>query len=181
MDWLNITDRIPETRNPRVTSIAEAICKTHVNGGMRIGCFSPAIPHQPKAETADSENPSECSIRSLFESNAITDLWPDTAALTSIPPLNLSSYGSYALEGEIIELLLSSGAYRHSELSPVSARTSAASFIDCIAGFDRKHLVGFRTVVPWSNWFYDVAWDHTLVIVDGARSRWWLLCTTDTD
>ncbi len=181
MEWLNISDRITETSSPSVACITDAICKTHVNGGMRIGCFSPVDSHELQVEAASSSNAIEYQISSLLESSAITDRWPDTACLAPLPPLSLSTFGSYALEGEITELLLSSGAYKHSELSPESAKTLSSQFIEHIAGFNRKYVGGYRTVAPWSTWFYDVAWDHTLIIVDGSRSRWWLLCTTDTD
>lgn len=33
----------------------------------------------------------------------------------------------------------------------------------------------------WTPWFFDVAWDHTLVLTDSATAEVTVLCITDTD
>jgi hypothetical protein len=42
-------------------------------------------------------------------------------------------------------------------------------------------MVILRSHSRWNAWFFDVAWDHTFVILDKKHQRLSLLLITDTD
>jgi hypothetical protein len=53
-------------------------------------------------------------------------------------------------------------------------------FVDALAG-ERLQTAVWRIDEPWTDWFYDVAWDSTFVVQQLQVRRWALLCVTDTD
>ena len=38
-----------------------------------------------------------------------------------------------------------------------------------------------ESFAAWTPWFFEIAWDHTLVLTDYARAEVTVLCITDTD
>ena len=84
-------------------------------------------------------------------------------------------------QGEIALLIRSNGAYRNSDVKPDDARAMSRSFVDVLSDGTPESLLAYRTHEFWADWFCDVAWDVTLVVLDASRRRWWLVCVTDTD
>jgi len=39
----------------------------------------------------------------------------------------------------------------------------------------------FESYRPWTEWFYDVAWDVTGMVLDSKECKMWIICATDTD
>lgn len=44
-----------------------------------------------------------------------------------------------------------------------------------------EDIIVFESHAPWTDWFYDVAWDVTWMVLDSKECKMWLICATDTD
>jgi hypothetical protein len=99
-----------------------------------------------------------------------------------IPP-HACVLGAFEWEGTLTQLLLADGAYVRSSLQEEEARKLSLEFVDVVSGGDRDRMIVFRWSGPWTEWFYDVAWDRTSVVLNSGQGEegWWVLCVTDTD
>jgi hypothetical protein len=88
---------------------------------------------------------------------------------------------SFTFDGQIASTLFNGGAYKRFQRSPIEAKIIAQELSDFIIGDRFAETILFTSYSPWSDWFFDVAWDRTWIIFDETMSRFWLICVTDTD
>lgn len=82
------------------------------------------------------------------------------------------------MEGALTVALLRGGACRKFAGTEDEARQLSREFV---AAIGHDHAQVCKILGAWTDWFYDVAWDASFVILDAQRMRWWILCMTDTD
>ena len=54
-------------------------------------------------------------------------------------------------------------------------------FVSDLFGKRFEDIQVFKHYSPWSEWFYDIAWDTTWIGVDQKELCVWVLFQTDTD
>jgi hypothetical protein len=89
-------------------------------------------------------------------------------------------YGGFEFEAALTDLLLTGGAYFQKTIREEAARQMSRDFVDALAG-ERGQMTVWRLDEPWTDWFYDLVWDRTIVVLSLPLRRWGLLCVTDTD
>lgn len=174
MSWRDVDYRLETIVSPDLDCVIDSMNATYANGGMLLRCFRPTTTLQPDVRS-DEE-----LIRHLLESEAVRRLVPELEITIPIEPFpEFTSYGRYELEGAITSRLLSNGAYVKSKLDPSTARMMAWKFVDAMLGDELARV--FRVDGTWAEWFVCTCWSISFVVIDDRRSRWWLVCITDTD
>lgn len=97
----------------------------------------------------------------------------NTAGFEHIHPL--------VLDGEIGIAILWGGAYVGFQGGLGEAKALGQKF--CSGLFDNQYeqMLAFRSVKPWSSWFFDVAWDYSWFFFDATKSQIHVVFGTDTD
>lgn len=85
------------------------------------------------------------------------------------------------LDGELASLLVRGGAYVNFEGTAREAKALGAAFCEALCGERILEIEVYRSKLPWSKWFRDVASDSTFVVVDRQLQRIVVLAATDTD
>ena len=176
----SIQYRVVEIDDPRIDSFVSSVNRTHVNGGMIIAHVKPCLMGDFRSAVGSLIGQWPIPIGVL--SNSVVEKL-DTELGVS-PKFDLTAFaqlGGYALEGELTQILLSSGAYHDSEVPVEAARTMSRDLVDLMSSGDVSRLIAYRTYDNWSGWFSDAVWDVTLVTVDYATGSSWLVFVTDTD
>lgn len=85
------------------------------------------------------------------------------------------------LDGRLARQLVWGGAYNNFNGNYKNAKDLANRF--CFALFKNRYedVDFFVTTQAWTEWFYDVVWDSTWLILDKKEHRLWCLFMTDTD
>ena len=120
----------------------------------------------------------------FLTSPALRDAAPDLVRDredTQAADLRESPGGAFALDGLLASTLMSGGAYERFEGSGAQAKAMAAAALDDVVGQRYEQFAAFHSFAAWSEWFHDVAWDTTVVLVDLARRQVVLFAATDTD
>ena len=86
----------------------------------------------------------------------------------------------FVLEGELAHLLFTGGAYRFG-YSAKDSMILARDFCNSMFMERYDEVIAWTTDIAWSDWFVDVVWDHTWIIVDKRTRSFWTLIVTDTD
>jgi hypothetical protein len=178
MLWSDVHYAEQPLADARLTAYLEALRQIYANGRVLLRCFQPT-------DTAAFHSASHYGLRGLDHVLSAFLGAPTIQVYLSelhIPsPLKLPAYqcySAYEMEGALTVALLQGGAY-HKFLGPEDeARQLSREFV---AAIGRDHTQVFKIEGAWTDWFYDIAWDLSFVILDAGHMRWWILCMTDTD
>ena len=61
------------------------------------------------------------------------------------------------------------------------AKQLASNVCQCMFQDRYEDIIVFESHAPWTDWFYDVAWDVTWMVLDSKECKMWFICATDTD
>jgi hypothetical protein len=129
-----------------------------------------------------------CTLILPFDSICLLQAESVLAAVPELqipfPLQKLPRYGLYTgfeFEGAVTHSLLSRGAYVASKLDVETARKLSRDFVDALVNGDRLATIVYSIRGAWTEWFFDIAWDQTFVVVNVPTGRWTLFCFTDTD
>ncbi|MFI7585707.1 hypothetical protein ACIB24_01380 [Spongisporangium articulatum] len=89
--------------------------------------------------------------------------------------------GSLLLDGLLARALTLGGAYDN---YPGTAAAAKALAHEAVVALTEERYEDFRldtTYLAWTPWFFDIAWDNTLVLTDMAKAEMTVICMTDTD
>lgn len=87
----------------------------------------------------------------------------------------------YLLDGDIARTLKSGGAYDKFSGTGKEAKTLAQQFCEDLFEDRYEDIIVFKIRSAWSDWFYDVAWDQTWIVIDKKDLIIWAILLTDTD
>ena len=98
-------------------------------------------------------------------------------------PKDLKLINTFDLFGKLSGIAKHGGAYspRNTKLTDDEAIKITKDFMDefLIKSFDE--YLCFQTFEPWANWFFNISWDYTAIIVSNKYDELNLICLTDTD
>ncbi len=167
--------------NGSVEELLTGFRATHVNGGAAFGRFKFA--NIPNLHWFVSRNRFDeiQFIEHLLCSHAFKEALPEIKSPKALEPLKWEWWSTYLIAGDWARTLMVGGAYEKFKGSGREALTigEKARFALFEDRFEDVQI--FRAWVPWSDWFYDVAWDMTWVGIDKRDLSAWVLCLTDTD
>lgn len=160
--------------------------RTHVNGGVLAGRWRADRYNDVTAWFAARNRLGEYELhRLLFESQTVRWQLEELqipAALDRVPG-NLSEVagGALMLDGILAQIIVSGGAYHAFDGPAIQAKNLARRVVDEVFGSQLEDLRVDETFAPWTPWFFDIAWDRTIVVTDYRRAEMTVLCFTDTD
>ncbi|GAA1241093.1 hypothetical protein [Oryzihumus leptocrescens] len=172
--------------SPSLDEYLAEVRRTHVNGGVLIGRWRAEHYSDVTAWFAARNRLEEYEMhRLLFDAQSVrsgleelqipADLARVPGSLSEIPG------GALMLDGMLARVIVSGGAYHQFEGSAAEAKELAARVVDELIGRRYEDIRVDETFEPWTPWFFDIAWDCTLVLTDYARAEMTVLCITDTD
>lgn len=180
--WLDLQVD-PQTRSAPEEDYAAALGRAYANGSVRVGTF---LVHEN--ETFDWY----LSRNQLHEMGFFERFWR-VDAVAGFMPEPLRDLNFYALDGvfqhsspfllggSLAWALAQGGAYVKHPDGPVDAkRLGDLLAADWIADHYDDILV-YESHRAWCEFFFDVAWDRSWVVVDKLMRLVHVLCATDTD
>ncbi len=178
MLWSDVHYAEQPLSDPRLEAYLAALRPLYANGRVLLRCFQPT-------DTVAFHSASRHDLRGFDHLLSAFLCAPTVQIFLSelhIPsPLKLPDYyyySAYELEGALIMTLVQGGAYKRFAGAEDEARRLSRDFVTAIG---HEHAQVFKILGAWTDWFCDVAWDSSFVILDAQRMRWWILCMTDTD
>ncbi|MEQ4210447.1 hypothetical protein [Actinopolymorpha sp. B9G3] len=172
--------------SPSVDAYLSQVRDTHVNGGYLIGRWRAARYSDVTTWFAARNRLEEYEMhRLLFDSPVVrADLSPleIPVRLDRVPgALKELPGGALNLDGILATIIVRGGAYKSFQRSAAEAKRLADEAVAALTGRRYEDFRLDRTHEPWTPWFFDVAWDHTLVLTDYRKAEMTVLCVTDTD
>lgn len=181
MGWTTLSYRrfpVTEPAVGRFVKIAESLL---VNGGAVVACLVPKDAAAFDVAVSTDLQGWAHPFVSFLQSPDLPSQIPELKL--GRPPAEkpaLTCLSTLAVEGELAYSLLNGGAYTKGLALP-EARTVTRELMENIVGGRWNQISAARVDEPWCDWFYDVAWDSTFLMLDRLERRMWLLCMTDTD
>jgi hypothetical protein len=83
--------------------------------------------------------------------------------------------------GSLAWVLAKGGAYKRHAQGSMDAKRLADDAADELIATDYDGSLLFSSNAPWSDFFFDVAWDYTWVLIHPSQKRIHVLLATDTD
>lgn len=167
---------------PRTTEFVAALRERYANGGVLFHSFS--IPTHPIFDWYLQRN-------RLHECNFFEMFWrasTPAASLSQQPaPLNFYEVSLFQwttpfhLAGDLSAVLFSGGAYSHSQGYSNEARRLGEAAAAELLGGDYEESLLFHCHSAWSDFFMNVAWDYTFVVISKPRRAIHVILATDTD
>lgn len=170
------------TDYPRVERFAAALSSVYVNGRVVHRAFR--LPVDPVFDWYSSRN-------RFYEMAFFERLWTAQSVQVAIPqqlrPVNFSSNDVFEwssplmLSGSLAWALAAGGAYQRHQAGTLDAKRLADAAAEELLVSDYDSALLFISHVAWSDFFFDVAWDSTWVLINTARQTVNVLLGTDTD
>lgn len=181
LDW----ESTPIESRPMDAYLAQ-VRETHVNGGYLVGRWRATRYSDVTAWFAARNRLDEYEMHRLLFDHPVVRR--DLAAL-EIPPqldrlpgaLREVPGGALKLDGILATIIVQGGAYRAFSGTAAQAKDLADEAAADLTGRRYEDFRLDQTHEPWTPWFFDVAWDHTLVLTDYRNAEVTVLCITDTD
>jgi hypothetical protein len=178
MLWSDVHYAEQPFTDARLTAYLEALRRLYGNGRVLLRCFQPTDTVAFHSARAHDSRGLDRLLSAFLGATTIQQFLGELHIPSPLKLPTYQYYSAYEMEGALTVALLQGGAY-HKFLGPDDeARRLSREFVSAI-GHD--HAQVFKIAGAWTDWFYDVAWDLSFVILDPQRTRWWILCMTDTD
>ena len=121
-------------------------------------------------------------INKLFSKQVFKETAKELTGIDKIE-VNNSNWMSdiFSLPGDLARRIYYGGAYSQEHFSAENAFNLSVNFIDAIAD---KRYADFNSWIlggNWSDWFFNIAWDYSVLLFDKGKSVVTLICMTDTD
>jgi hypothetical protein len=179
-DWGRTTIEAIKPLDERLIAVTKTLSKTHVNGGAVAAQFR--IVSSGAAETAlVTDRLKHVDFFAAFFDNDVVQ-----AALPQVENARptVGSFEKLSVEtliDSLAQAIGNGGAYRNYQGADGDALRLARRFAE--AAFDRR-MTGkycWANYEPWTDWFFDVAWDRSYFCYCAETEIATVLLTTDTD
>ena len=179
IDFPHLTDQL----YPKVMAYVQALEQIYVNGSVEFSTF--AMPMHPTFDWY-------CSRSALHDMGFFQNFWSTPSVKQMFPfkikpDIDLSAAGVFvytetdALGETLASALTYGGAYQTHAAGPMDATAKGEAAAKELIGTQGDQVRVYTCQLPWCDFFWDVLWDWTWVIIDPAARRIHLLCTTDSD
>jgi len=184
--WTSLEWETRPAKSAPLDAYLKHVNDTHVNGGYLIGRWRATRYSDVTAWFAARNRLDEYEMHRLLVDSPVVRR--DLAAL-EIPrqldraPSGLEEVpgGALKLDGILATIIVQGGAYEAFRGSAAQAKQLADEAVAHLTGRRYEDFRLDRSHESWTPWFYDVAWDHTLILTDYRNAEMTVLCITDTD
>jgi hypothetical protein len=179
-DWCRAIIEVVKPLDDRLIAVAKALSKTHVNGGAVVAQFR--LEAFGAVATALSTNRlKHVDFFSAYFRNAIVqERLPQVT--NPLPTINkfekLSVDQSFE---DLAKLIRNGGAYREFHATAGEEHRLVRRFISAISDERKQDTYCWVNYAPWTDWFFDVAWDCTFFWYNPQTGVATNLLITDTD
>lgn len=177
---LNLTPAAPPQA---VSPLLEELRRSNVNGGAVFQAFEyeahPVLDWF--IQTRRLVPPAFDLATDFVTTKAVREALPELKIPEHLPqPLQAHELDVFDFEASLTRRICRGGAYVTFDKTYREAQLLMAPFVDALAPEKDWPWFGL-TWLPWTDWFFDVAWDMTWIGLSPQKNLLWLLCTTDTD
>ncbi|OUA11510.1 hypothetical protein BK772_04220 [Bacillus thuringiensis serovar finitimus] len=181
MRWKEGTFEKIETSDSSVEQLIHTFKEQNVNGGAVISCFKVHNENFFK-EIPYERDKYENFFRKIFNSlDIIQDLEELKIHTSEKYKFQFQYRSAVMLDGSIASQIIRGGAYKDFPERMVIAKQLASHVCQCMFQDRYEDIIVFESHAPWTDWFYDVAWDNTWMVLDSREHKIWFICATDTD
>ena len=182
MRWNDVEYEVVPSMDSRLFKVVAALQESYSNGGTILRILKPREEWKYTLAYRTDLGGVDHWLRSFLQAQTVREAVRELQIPPEIPNLpKYTGYGGFEFEGAITQLLLRGGAYGQLDLSEDAARHLSRDFVNALTDSQPSNIFVIRIDEPWTDWFYDVAWDSTFVVMDSVAMRWTLLGVTDTD
>jgi hypothetical protein len=175
--------RLDHPSYPNVMAYVQALEQMYVNGSVEFSTF--AMPVHPTFDWY-------CSHKAFHDMDFFQNFWAAPSVKQAFPfeltsHFHLSAANVFvkvepAALGESLALALTyGGAYQFHVAGEMDAKAKGDAAADDLIGSHEDQVRVYTCNLAWCDFFWDVLWDWTWVVIDPATRRIHLLCTTDSD
>lgn len=178
--WATVRFEPIAIRCPEVDSFIIELREVYTNGKVEFAAF--AMPDHPVFEWYLSELHPLGFFEQFWKRPEVREIFPYNLMDMNFFDFKIFSYLSpFLLDGMLALILSNGGAYgRFTRGGAEAKRIGQEASLELLADdFDKTYV--YESECAWSDFFMDVAWDHTYVIVDPTRRIIQVLLATDTD
>lgn len=93
----------------------------------------------------------------------------------------LQEISPLTLDGDFAQHLVRGGAYEDFKGTMAGVKEIGRKFSEYIFQNRFEEVKLFSSEDAWTQWFFDIAWDKTWIILDEGEQKLWIICITDTD
>jgi hypothetical protein len=180
--WRSVVIQPVEGVPSAVADYLSELRRLNVNGGAAYAAF--AVSGNAEFDWFAKRNRwDEVSFFSRFLTHAtVRSALPDVTKEPRFDERASFEWGSsLSLDGELARKLVMGGAYEKFDRPPREAKQLAIAVCDALFGDRYLDVEVFHCWNAWSDWFCDVAWDHTCIIIDKRKQTVAVVASTDTD
>lgn len=179
-DWDRTIIRALATDDPRIETVIEDLNASHVNGGTQFARFS--VEAAPTVEWLISRN-------RWSEFNMFERFFGHPEVLRTFPELGepnadiagFTMESSFGGLGALASCISGGGAYERHRGTDESALALTTDFFRAICDMRLSETYTWVNWKPWTDWFFEVAWDGTFFWFDTRTGIVTVLMITDTD
>ncbi|QEN89941.1 hypothetical protein FZC33_28125 [Labrys sp. KNU-23] len=167
---------------PVIDELLARFRQTHCNAGALFAAFE--IGAEPALDWYIGRNRlhRDDVLARLLVHPAIRAGLPDLKIDPSpLPDIEFEPHDGQEMEALLARILYHGGAYWHATGSGMPEKALALRFCDALFGLRFDEIAFHTSDTAWTDWFHDIAWDKTFVVLDKRHRRLFLLAVTDTD
>lgn len=168
---------------PNAMAYVRALEQIYLNGSVEFSTF--AMPVHPTFDWYGSRH-------AWHEMGFFQHFWSAPSVKQAFPfelkpDIDVSAAGVFvridpATLGETLaSTLIAGGAYQTHTAGPLDAKAKGEAAANELIGAGGDQVRVYACQLPWCDFFWDVLWDFTWVMIDLKARRIHLLCTTDSD
>lgn len=178
--WQTLRFAPVDLDEPRVARLIEVLRGLHVNGGAFVVGGAAADAAAFDRVIAQDWRRDPAFFRLVLALPFVAAVAPGLRVRESAA-LEFERGSSLTLDGELATALVKGGAYDGWRGAWGEAKALGQGFCAALFGERYEEVEVFASREPWAEWFRDVAWDQTWIVIDRALRRVIVLGVTDTD
>jgi hypothetical protein len=175
--------RLTDQPYPSVVAYVQALEQIYVNGSIEFSTFA-----MPMHAIFDWY----CSHHAFHDMAFFQNFWLAPSVKQAFPfelkaAIDLSATDVFvgieasSLGESLASALTYGGAYQTYAAGPLDAKVKGDAAANELIGAHEEEVRVYTCNVAWCDFFWDVLWDWTWVIIDPAARCIHLICTTDSD
>lgn len=175
--------RLTDQPYPNVMAYVQALEQIYVNGSVEFSTF--AIPAHPTFDWYGSRHAFHdmAFFQNFWSAPSVKQTFPFELK----PDIDFSAADVFvctetaALGETLASALTYGGAYQTHAAGPMDAKAKGEAAANELIDARVDEVRVYTCHLPWCDFFWDVLWDWTWVIIDPVVRRIHLICTTDSD
>ncbi|QQT29439.1 hypothetical protein I6I99_19105 [Sphingobacterium multivorum] len=179
--WTSIQLRPLDNWTLSTTTLKEKIAETHCNGGIQLHKYKIAGNRHFDWFVQRNRLDEIDFLKNIFRHKNLENYRTDLAIRENSPEVIHVKYWTdiYDLTGQLSRIMGLGGSYKN--IDQKEAWTTASDFVkdEFENRFEEFNL--YKFVIETSQWFHDIAWDHSFLLFDKRKYEIIIIDITDTD